>query len=425
MTPTQVELEIPIGSDEMAAAEHRAFGALVKNVRLAGFRQGKVPRKIFEQNYGSDAITQRAVDEVVPEVYAKALREHDLAPVARPKVEVLEESDGRPTRVKATVEVRPEIVLQNYKGMPLDRPPVIVTDADVERSLETLAKERATVVPVERPAQLGDVVTIDYEGKIDGEPFEGGSASGEVTELSDGRFIPGFVSGIVGMTAGESKEVEARFPDNYPQSELAGKDAVFAVTLHDVKRFELPPIDDAFATSVSRNANLGELRADVRRRLETIAASRERRAIANALLDALLRQHDFPLPPTMIDAEVNHLVDDAAAGAARSGSTFEQYLAAIGKSEEELRAAYRPNAEMRVKTTLLVEAIAKAENVVATPGDVAEELEALARQYGQPVAKVRKALGDGVLSLMDGIVRNKALDFLVDHAEVTTRPAAP
>ncbi len=420
LAPTQVELEIPIGLDELAAAEERAFRKLVKNVRLPGFRQGKVPRKVFEQAYGSNAITSQAVEEVVPEVYAKAVREHDLEPVNRPKMEVLEETDGRPTRVKATVEVRPEIVLQQYKGVPVSRPAVVVTDDDVERSLQALAKERAMLVPVERPAQLGDVVTLDYEGKIDGVVFEGGSASGESTELTEGRFIPGFVAGIVGMSAGETKDVAAQFPDGYAQPELAGKDAVFTVALRDVKRFDLPEIDDEFAASVSDNRTVAELRADVRRRLEAISASRERRGVANAVLDSLVREHDFALPETMVDAELDHLMNDAASAAARAGVEFEQYLVQLGKSEEELRAQYRADAQVRVKTTLLVEQIAKKENIVATPADIAEELDALARQYRQPVAKVRKALGSNVLSLMEGIVRNKTLEFLVDHAEVTS-----
>jgi trigger factor len=413
-------LEIPISVDELAAAEDRAFRKLVKNVRLPGFRQGKVPRKVFEQAYGADAITHQAIEEVLPEVYAKAVREHDLEPVDRPKMEVLEETDGRPTKLKATVEVRPEIALGQYKGVAVTRPPVAVTDADVERSLEALAKERATLVPVERPAELGDVVTIDYEGKIDGTPFEGGTAAGQVTELTEGRFIPGFVAGIAGMSAGESKDVEAVFPQEYGEAELAGKTAVFTVTLHDVKRLDRPAIDDEFAKSISENATLEDLRADVRRRLEAISASRERRAVGNAVMDALLASHDFPLPATMLEAEIDHLVNDTATNAARQGSNLEEYLTQTGQTEEELREGYRADAQQRVKATLLIEQIAKAESIAATPADVSEEMEALARQYGQPVARIRKALGNSLLSLMDGIVRNKTLEFLIDNAKVET-----
>src|ERR1700688_4535370 len=179
LAPTQVALEFSITGQELAEAEDRAFRRLAKNVRLPGFRKGKVPRKLFEQTYGSQAVTSQAVDDVVPEVYAKAIREHDLVPVDHPTVEVLEESDGRPTRIKATVEVRPEIELGSYKGLAVARPPIEVTDDDVERSLASLTRERGTLVPVARPAQLGDVATMDYVGTIDGSAFEGGSASGQ------------------------------------------------------------------------------------------------------------------------------------------------------------------------------------------------------------------------------------------------------
>ncbi len=223
LAPTQVALEFSITGQEIAAAEERAFRKLVKNVRLPGFRKGKVPRKIFEQNYGTDALTREAVDEVVPQEYAKALAEHDLQPVERPQIEVLEEDAGRPTRVKATVEVRPAIELHGYKGVAVTRAAMPVTDADVETSLRALAKERATLVPVQRAARLGDVATLDYAGTIDGAPFEGGNASGQVTELSEGRFIPGFVTGIVGMIARRAQEHRRAFSGRLCRLQARGK----------------------------------------------------------------------------------------------------------------------------------------------------------------------------------------------------------
>src|SRR5580698_1903511 len=409
LVPTQVALEFPITSQELAVAEERAFRKLAQNVRLPGFRKGKVPRKIFEQTYGSDAVTRQAVDEVVPEMYAQAIREHDLEPVERPTLEVLEETDGRPTRVKATVEVRPEVSLGTYKGVTVSRPATAVPDAEVDRSLEALAKERATLVPVQRAARLGDVATLDYDGRVDGSPFEGGHGEGQVTELSEGRFIPGFVAGIVGMTPGERKTIETQFPGDYPASELAGKTAQFDVALQDLKEYELPALDDEFAKAISGQQSIGELRDEVRRRLELVAAARARRATGNALMNQLLGAHDFPLPPSMVDGEINHLVEEA-----RPASP-----AAEEKPEAELRESLRPEAESRVKAAILIEAIAKAEKIVATPADISAELEALSRRYGQPVARIRTALGNNLLSLMDGIVRNKTLDFLIDNAVVT------
>jgi trigger factor len=407
LAPTEVALEFSITGQELADAEERAFRKLVREVRLPGFRQGKVPRKIFEQAYGSEAVTNQAVEDLVPEAYAKAVREHDLDPVDRPKLEVLEESEGRPTRLKATVEVRPTIELRPYKGVSVSGPAVEVTDGDVERSLQALGKERAILVPLSRPAQLGDVATLDYEGTIDGVPFEGGQATGQTVELSEGRFVPGFVAGIVGMTPGESKNVELRFPDDYPSAAVAGKPAIFAVKLHDLKEFELPPIDDEFAKAVSSNQTLDELRADLRRRLAAVATGRARRIIGNTILERLLAEHDFALPPSMVEGEIDRIAEDAA-------------TAANGKAEAEPRESYRGEAESRVKTTLLIEQIAKAEKITATPGDIAAELEVLSRRYGQPAARIRKALGNNLLSLMDGIVRSKTLELLIDNAEVVS-----
>jgi trigger factor len=418
LAPTQVELEFSISADELAAAEERAYRKLSHGVRLPGFRTGKVPRKIFEQTYGSEAVTSQAVEDVIPEVYAKAVREHDLDPVDRPKVEVIEESEGRPLRLKATVEVRPAIELGKYMGIAVARPPIEVTDDDVERSLAALAKERATLVPITRPAAMGDVATIDYAGTIDGVPFEGGSAQGQSVELAEGRFVPGFVAGIVGMNAGESRNVEVRFPDDYPSAAVAGKAAVFAITLHELKEYELPPIDAEFARAVSSNQTVEELKADLRFRLEAVAKSRIRRAVGNAVVEKLLSSHDFALPPTMVETELDRLMEDAASEASSHGTSFEEYLRQVGKSEQELRASLTPEAESRVKTTLLIEQIAKAEKVAATPSDVSAELETLARRYGQPAARIRKALGNNLLSLMEGIVRSKTLELLIDSAEV-------
>ncbi|HUA09759.1 MAG TPA: trigger factor [Candidatus Acidoferrales bacterium] len=427
LDPTQVELEIPITAEELEAARERAFRRLSKNVKLPGFRAGKAPRRVFEQTYGSETIASEALEDVVPEVYARAVREHELVPVDRPKMELLPAEEGKPSRLKATVAVRPPIELRAYKGIEVERDLSPIGDDDVERSLAALAKERATLVPVERPAQLGDVVTLDYEGKIEGVAFEGGSAKGQMTELDENRFIPGFASGIAGMSAGETKEVEAVFPSDYPKEELAGKTALFTVTVHDVKALELPAIDDEFAKTISENETLAALRADVRKRLEAIAQSRARRAVGNTLMEKLLESHEFPLPDVLVEREIDNMVSDMASTVAQSGLSFDDYLKEQGKTEEELRASLRADAEQRVKGMLVIEEIARAEGINATPADIAEELGALSRQYGQPVDRIRKALGNNVVSLMEGIVRNKTLEFLVDNAKVVDRvsDAAP
>ncbi len=425
LAPTQVELEIPITAEELAAAQERAFRRLAKNVKLPGFRAGKVPRKVFEQTYGSDAIASEALEDVVPEVYARAVREHELVPVDRPKMELLPAEEGKPSRLKATVDVRPAIDLREYKGIEVERDMPAINDDDVERSLNALAKERATLAPVERPGQLGDVVTVDYEGKIDGVPFDGGTAKGQMTELDENRFIPGFASGIAGMSAGETKDIEAQFPSDYPKEDLAGKTAIFTVTVHDVKALELPSVDDEFAKTISENETVDALRADVRKRLEAIAQSRARRAIGNALMEKLVAAHEFPLPQVLVEREIDNMVNDLSAQIAQSGQSFDDYLKEQGKTEDELRESFRHDAEQRVKGTLVIEEIARTEGINATPADIAEELAALSRQYGQPVDRIRKALGNNVVSLMEGIVRNKTLEFLVDNAKVVEKTGNP
>lgn len=402
----------------MREAEDRAFRKLVKRAKLPGFRPGKVPRKVFEQAYGPETITNEAMEDVVPTVYAKAVREHDIEPVDRPKMELLPEEDGQPARVKAVVEVRPAFDLGDYKGLSVAAAPVEVSDEDVDRALKTLARDRSTLVPVEREARLGDVVTIDYEGKIDGVAFEGGAAQGQQTELNEDRFIPGFASGIAGMKPGETKDVEATFPEQYQQEDLAGKKAVFTITLHEVKELEMPPIDDELAKAVSQHQSLDELKDDVRKRLHAAAEARIKRETGNDIVERLIASHDFPLPEVMVEREIDGMVTDGAGMAARMGMSFEDYIKAAGKSEDELRKEYREDAQRRVKGTLILEAIAKAENITATPADIQEELQSLARQYGQPVDRIRQALGSNLLSLMEGIVRNKTVEFLVDHAKV-------
>jgi trigger factor len=417
LDPTQVELEISISTEEFDAAQDAAFRALVRRVKMPGFRPGKVPRKIFENAYGTSGIVERALDDLVPTKYAAAVEEHHLEPVARPQMELLPEAEGQPLRVKAIVPIRPAIDPQGYQGVEITEVPESATDDDVERTLEQMRRDAATLVPVDRPAQLGDVVTIDYAGSIDGVPFDGGTATGQETELDESRFVPGFVAGIVGMTAGESKDVTADFPAEYGNEELAGKQAVFAITLHDVKERELPPLDDEFAKRVSQLQTLDELRADVKRRLDEQVKSNARRRMSSDLLEKVVAANEIPLPAVLVERELDSLVTDMQQMVARAGISWDDYLAQSGKSEQEARDGYREEAERRVKTTLLVEAIAKKEGIVATQADVEGELDALSAQYGQPRERIVEALQSNIGALVDGIVRTKTIERMIEQAK--------
>ncbi len=424
LDPTQVELEITIDPGDLANEQERAFRDLAKNVRMPGFRPGKVPRKLFEAQYGTSAIHERAMEAVVGKAYPKALEENDLDPVDAPQMELLPEEDGLPVRVRATVFVRPQIELGTYKGIELTGSSTAVLDADVENALNELRKDGGTLVPVDRPVAIGDVPTIDYEGKIDGVPFDGGKAEGQPTEILEERFIPGFASGIVGMNAGETKDVEAHFPDDYANAELAGKTAVFTITVHENKTSELPALDDDFAKRFAGDdATVATLRDEMRVRLEANARNRQRRELSGTLMEKLIAAHDVALPPVMVDRETESLEAESKSYVERAGIEWSTYLNKQGKSEDELRAGFRTDAEQRVKGSLLIEAIAKAENIVATNADVEAEIAQLSRQYGRPREDILRMLQSNVNALVDGIVRTKTLEFLLDHAAIVETPA--
>ena len=423
LDPTQVELEISISRDELDAARERAFRQLVRSVKIPGFRPGKAPRKIFEAQYGTEVISEKAMDALVPDAYMRALRENDLEPVDQPQMELLPDEEGQPLRLRATVNVRPEIALHDYIGIELTAPPAVVEESDVDRSLEALQRDSATLVPVDRPIEFGDVATLDYEGRIEGVAFEGGKAENHPTEIAPGRFIPGFTEGIVGMKAGETKEISAAFPSDYSNREFAGKEARFSVTVREVKVPEFPPLDDDFAKRFNPESDLAGLRADLRTRLESSAKSRTRRALTSVLVDRLVAKHEFPLPPSMVERETESIYREAKTYVERAGMTWEDYLKQQDRTDDAVRTEYRNEAERRVKTTLLLEAIAKAEKIEATQRDVETEIASLSRQYGQPPQAIVEMLRPNHGSFVDGIVRSKTLDFLLDRANITETPA--
>jgi trigger factor len=420
LDPTQVELEIPITPEEFGKAQDAAFHELVRTAKIKGFRPGKVPRKLFESTYGIGVINDRALEGLVPEKYAEAVKEHAIEPLARPpKMELLPDEAGQPMRFKVIVAVRPPIEPAPYDGIEVQDQPEKADDEDLERALASMRKEGATLLPVDRPVRLGDTAIIDYEGKIGGVPFENGTATGQQAEIAEERFIPGFAAGIVGMKAGETREINARFPDEYLAPELAGLDATFTITVHEVKEAELPPLDDEFAKRLTQqhHQTLDALKAEVRSRLDEVAAQNARRQISTELLEKLLAANDFPLPQVLVESEVDELLDESRQYMTRSGISWDEYTKQSGKSEQQLRDEFQEEAQRRVKTTLLIEEIGKREKIEATPEDLKIELAALSRQYGQPQEKIIELLGRNVSSLIDGIVRTKTIDRLIERAK--------
>ena len=426
LDPTAVDLEITISAAEFAQAEEDAFRHLARKARIPGVRPGKAPRRVFEAQYGHQTIHEKALEHVVPEAYSRAIREHELDPIDRPQLELLprdgEESD---LCVRATVAVRPTIALGSYKGIEIAAVRRDVEEDEVDRTLEALRKDMATLVAVERPIASGDVPTLDFEGTIDGVPFEGGTATDQPTEIVEERFIPGFARGIIGMSAGETKEIEAEFPTEYPREDLAGKKTLFTVTVREVKAPELPELNDEFATRFRPDASLADLRVDLRTGLEAAALERARRAMGVELMQKLAERHDVPLPVVLIERETEVQLEEAKAEAARAQASWDEYLRAQGSDEERFLAERRVESERRVKATLLLDAIAKAEEITATAEDIDAELNVLARQYGQPKERILELVQPRFGPLVDGIVRKKTIEFLTDAASVVASPATP
>ncbi|MGH7660775.1 MAG: trigger factor [Vulcanimicrobiaceae bacterium] len=444
LDPTRVEVEIAISPDDLEKARNHAYRELAKRAKIPGFRPGKVPRGIFEQHYGRGLIEERALDDVVPRAYSKAIEELDLYPVASPDIEFLPpDGEDSSVRVKATVAIRTEIALGQYKGVEIAGERETADDEDVSASLEALRREAAVLVPVDRAVRMGDIATLDYEGKIDGVSFEGGKAEQSPTEIEEGRFIPGFIEGIIGMKAGESKQLDVTFPADFPKTDLAGKNAVFAVTVHEVKERELPPVDDAFAERVAgRSMTLLELKMELRERLNTVAKTKARRTMAAHVVDKVLDMHDFPLPQVLVEHEMDTLLADTRNwvertygespeqltlqgedASAESQRKWNEYQRDIGKTESELRGTFQPEAERRVKTSLLLGAIARAEGIDATPEDLERALEQLAAQYRQPKERMLELLAPNLGNLAADIIRTKTIDMLMDAASVV--PATP
>jgi trigger factor len=427
LDPTQVELEISISPEEFSAATDAAFKQLSRSAKVPGFRPGKVPRKIFEQQYGTERIVDRALEELVPEKYSQAVDEYKLEPLARPEMELVPEGGGLPLRFRAVISVRPAFEVKDYFGIELEAQPTTASDEELETALESMRRDAAILIPVERPAALGDTVTLDYAGTIDGEPFEGGAAKGEQAVVDESRFVPGFATGIVGMLAGETKDVRVTFPADYGAKELAGKEAVFTITVHEVKESELPVLDDEFAQRVSKSETLDALRADLRARLDASTLQRGRRAMLDDLLGQLLAIHEIPLPQIMVEREIDSLIEDAKHYIARYDTSWDDYVSAIGTSEEKMRADYAAEAQKRVKTTLLLDAIGKAEKVEATPADVSAELDAISRRYSQSPKEIIELMGANIKTLVEGVVRTKTIDLLIEKANIvpTATKAVP
>ncbi|RPF55451.1 trigger factor [Aquisalibacillus elongatus] len=412
-------LTFEVDTDEFDQALDQAFKKVVKDVQIPGFRKGKVPRNIFEKRFGVEALYQDAVDIVLPDAYMKAVEESGITPVAQPDVDIEQIEQGKPLIFTATVAVKPEVELGEYRGLEVEEKDTSVTDEEVEEELKNQQEKQAELVVKEDGGiENGDTVVMDFEGFKDGEPFEGGSAENHSLEIGSGQFIPGFEEQLVGKKAGEETEVVVTFPEDYQAEDLAGQEATFKVKIHDIKTKELPELDDEFAKDVDEEVEtLDELRQKTRERLEEEKANDADVEKRDSLVNQASDNAEVDIPQAMVDSELDRMVQEFEQRLQMQGLTLDMYAQFTGQDENALKEQMKDDAEKRVRTNLTLEAISEVENLEITEEDIEKELEQLATQYNTDVDNLKQMLGGQTDMLKDDLKMKKAIDFLVEESK--------
>lgn len=415
-------LTVEVDAETVDKSLDSAFKKIVKQVQVPGFRKGKVPRAIFEKRFGVEALYQDAIDIMLPEAYANAVKEAGIEPVDRPEIDVEQIEKGKSFIFTAKVTVKPKVKLGEYKGLEVEEFDTTVTDEDVENELKSMQERQAElVVKEEGTAELGDTVVIDFEGFVDGEAFEGGKAESYSLELGSGQFIPGFEDQLVGVAAGESKDVEVTFPEEYHAAELAGKPAVFKTTVHEIKVKQLPELDDEFAKDVDDEVEtLEALKEKIKSRLEHDKEHQKEHYVQDTVVEKAVENAEIDLPPVMIENEIDRMMQEFEQRLQMQGMNLDLFFQFSGKDREALREEMKEEAEQRVRGSLTLEAIAAAENLEATDEEVEAELQKMADMYNMTVENIKAALGN-----LDGIKADlrikKAIDFLVENSKTVAK----
>lgn len=395
-----------------------AFNKVKGNLNVPGFRKGKVSRQVFNRMYGEEALYEDALNTVLPEAYEAAVKEAGIDPVSQPKIDVDSMEKGQDWVIKAEVTVKPEVKLGDYKELTVEKQDREVTEEDVDARIKREQEAQAElVIKEDEAAENGDTVVIDFEGFLGEETFEGGKGENYSLELGSNSFIPGFEDQLVGVKAGESKEVNVTFPEDYQAEDLAGKDAVFKVTVHEVKAKELPELDDEFAKDVDDSVEtLAELKEKYRKELtETKEKAAEDAKDEAAIRQAVENAEIVELPHSMVHDEVHRSMDEFLNNMQRQGISPEMYYQLTGSTEADLHQQFEGEAETRVKTNLVIEAIAKAEGLEATEEDIEKEIQELSEAYNMPVDQIKRVLTEDMLK--HDITMKKAVEIVTGTAK--------
>ncbi len=412
-------LTIEVDADKLNEGLDAAFKKVVKQVNVPGFRKGKMPRGMFEKRFGVESLYQDAIDILLPEAYANAIDETGIEPVDRPEIDVEQIEKGKTLIFKATVTVKPEVKLGEYKGLEVEKVETEVTEEEVENELKSLQERHAElVVKEDGKAENGDTVVMDFEGFVDGEAFEGGQADNYSLELGSGQFIPGFEEQLVGAATGEEKEVEVTFPEEYHAAELAGKPAVFKVKIHEIKGKELPELDDEFAKDADEEVEtLDELKAKLRTKLEENKKHEAEHTVRDTVVEKAADNAEIDVPPVMVDTEVDRMMQEFEQRLQMQGMNLDLYFQFSGQDQNALREQMTEEAAKRVRINLTLEAIAKAENIEVSPEDIDAELNKMAEMYNMTVEQITQALGNNLDGLRGDLQVQKAVEFLVENSK--------
>lgn len=405
-------LTFSIANEEIQKGLTTAFNRVKGNLNVPGFRKGKVSRTVFNRMYGEEALYEDALNAVLPAAYEAAVLEAGIDPVAQPKIDVKSMDKGEAWTIEAEVTVKPEVKLGEYKNLTVEKQDTEVTDEDVDARVKSAQEQQAELAIKEDAAVEGDTVVIDFEGFVGDEAFEGGKGENYSLELGSGSFIPGFEEQLVGQKAGDSLDVTVTFPEDYQAEDLAGKEAVFKVTVHEVKAKELPELDDEFAKDVDDSvSSLAELKEKFRQELTESKAQAAKDAVEEAAIRQAVENAEIvELPHVMVHDEVHRAMDEFLNNMQRQGISPEMYYQLTGSTEQDLHQQFEAEADTRVKTNLVIEAIAKAEGLEATEEEIANEIKELSETYNMPEAQVKRVLTEDMLK--HDVTMKKAVDLV-------------
>lgn len=416
----KVVFEIEVPQAEVTKAVEKAYRKLANKVNIPGFRKGKTPRNILERHLGKEALLDEAFEILASPAYAAALEENNIEPVSQPEIDVVTLAEDKDLVFKVTVVAKPELTLGQYKGLKVVEAAVEVTEDQIDAQIETMRNSHAKMVVAEGVAIAdGDFAIIDFEGFVDGVAFPGGGGKAHPLQIGSNSFIPGFESQLIGVKAGETVDVKVTFPTEYHAPDLAGKEAVFVVTVNDVKRQELPVLDDEFVKDVSEFNTVEELKADIKNKLEVAAAEKATHEFRNEAIKQAVENSTVEIPEIMVEDRISKMIEDLSANLESRGMKLEDYMKYMNSDMNAVRANYRESALVSVKTDMLMEAIVRAEELEVTIEEIDAEIGVIAKGYGAELADVKAIItGQGKMSfVVDSILRKKAAQLIIDSVE--------